>query len=108
MLLLVRALEKRLVHTERIRKGIFRVHQFEKIEQIVFSKPEDSWKEYEKMIGITEEFFQKLEIPHRVVLLSSGDMGKISAKTYDLEVWMAGQNAYREAGFMLKLPRLSI
>ena len=77
-------------------KGIFRVHQFEKIEQIVFSKPEDSWKEHEKMIGITEEFFQKLEIPHRVVLLSSGDMGKISAKTYDLEVWMAGQNAYRE------------
>jgi len=77
-------------------KGIFRVHQFEKIEQIVFSKPEDSWKEHEKMIGVTEEFFQKLEIPHRVVLLSSGDMGKISAKTYDLEVWMAGQNAYRE------------
>jgi len=78
-------------------KGIFRVHQFEKIEQIVFSKPEDSWKEHEKMIGVTEEFFQKLEIPHRVVLLSSGDMGKISAKTYDLEVWMASQNAYREA-----------
>jgi len=77
-------------------KGIFRVHQFEKIEQFVFSKPEDSWKEHENMIAITEEFFQKLEIPHRVVLLSSGDMGKISAKTYDLEVWMAGQNAYRE------------
>jgi len=77
-------------------KGIFRVHQFEKIEQFVFSKPEDSWKEHEKMIGVTEEFFQKLEIPHMVVLLSSGDMGKISAKTYDLEVWMAGQNAYRE------------
>jgi seryl-tRNA synthetase len=77
-------------------KGIFRVHQFEKIEQFVFSKPEDSWKEHENMIGVTEEFFQKLEIPHRVVLLSSGDMGKISAKTYDLEVWMAGQNAYRE------------
>ena len=78
-------------------KGIFRVHQFEKIEQFVFSKPEDSWKAHENMIGITEEFFQKLEIPHRVVLLSSGDMGKISAKTYDLEVWMASQNAYREA-----------
>ena len=77
-------------------KGIFRVHQFEKIEQFVFSKPEDSWKEHENMIAITEEFFQKLEIPHKVVLLSSGDMGKISAKTYDLEVWMAGQNAYRE------------
>jgi len=77
-------------------KGIFRVHQFEKIEQFVFSKPEDSWKEHENMISVTEEFFQKLEIPHKVVLLSSGDMGKISAKTYDLEVWMAGQNAYRE------------
>jgi len=77
-------------------KGIFRVHQFEKIEQFVFSKPEDSWNEHENMITVTEEFFQKLEIPHKVVLLSSGDMGKISAKTYDLEVWMAGQNAYRE------------
>jgi len=78
-------------------KGIFRVHQFEKIEQFVFSKPEDSWNEHENMIAITEEFFQKLEIPHKVVLLSSGDMGKISAKTYDLEVWIASQNAYREA-----------
>ena len=78
-------------------KGIFRVHQFEKIEQVVFSKPEDSWNEHENMIAITEEFFQKLEIPHRVVLLSSSDMGKISAKTYDLEVWIASQNAYREA-----------
>jgi len=78
-------------------KGIFRVHQFEKIEQVVFSKPEDSWDEHENMIAITEEFFQKLEIPHRVVLLSSGDMGKISAKTYDLEIWIASQNAYREA-----------
>ena len=77
-------------------KGIFRVHQFEKVEQFVFSRPEDSWKEHEKMIAITEEFFQKLEIPYRVMLLSSGDMGKISAKTYDLETWMAGQNAYRE------------
>ena len=76
--------------------GIFRVHQFEKVEQFVFSRPEDSWEEHEKMITITEEFFQKLEIPYRVMLLSSGDMGKISAKTYDLETWMAGQNAYRE------------
>jgi seryl-tRNA synthetase len=77
-------------------KGIFRVHQFEKIEQFVFSKPDDSCNQHEKMIAITEEFFQKLEIPYRIVLLASGDMGKISAKTYDLEVWMAGQNAYRE------------
>ena len=81
---------------ERIKKGIFRVHQFEKIEQFVFTRPEDSWKEHERMITTAEEFYQKLEIPHRVMLLSSADMGKISAKTYDVEAWMAGQNAYRE------------
>lgn len=77
-------------------KGIFRVHQFEKIEQFVFSRPEDSWKEHELMISIAEEFYQKIGIPYKVMLLSSGDMGKISAKTYDIEAWMAGQNAYRE------------
>ena len=80
----------------RDQKGIFRVHQFDKIEQFVFSRPEDSWKEHERMISVAEEFYQNLDIPHRVVLLSSGDMGKISAKTYDIEGWMAGQNAYRE------------
>ena len=80
----------------RDQKGIFRVHQFDKIEQFVFSKPEDSWKEHEKMLAVAEEFYQKLEIPYRVMLLSSGDIGKISAKTYDIEAWMAGQNAYRE------------
>ncbi len=77
-------------------KGIFRVHQFEKIEQFVFSRPEDSWKEHEKMISVAEEFYQKLGIPHKVMLLSSGDMGKISAKTFDIEAWMQGQNAFRE------------
>ncbi|MGD2106517.1 MAG: serine--tRNA ligase [Nitrosopumilaceae archaeon] len=80
----------------RDQKGIFRVHQFDKIEQFVFTRPEDSWKEHERMLETAEEFYQKLEIPYRVVLLSSGDMGKISAKTYDIEAWMAGQNAYRE------------
>ena len=77
-------------------KGIFRVHQFEKIEQFIFCRPEESWEEHEKMIKNTEEFYQQLEIPYRLMLLSSGDMGKISAKTYDIEAWMAGQNAYRE------------
>ena len=77
-------------------KGIFRVHQFDKIEQFVFAKPENSWNEHEKMISNTEEFYQKLEIPFKVMLLSSGDMGKVSAKTFDVEAWMAGQNAYRE------------
>jgi len=80
----------------RDQKGIFRVHQFDKIEQFIFSKPEDSWKEHEKMLAVAEEFYQKLEIPYRVMLLSTGDIGKISAKTYDIEAWMAGQNAYRE------------
>jgi seryl-tRNA synthetase len=77
-------------------KGIFRVHQFEKIEQFVFSRPEDSWKEHELMLSIAEEFYKNLGIPYKVMLLSSGDMGKISAKTYDIEAWMCGQNAYRE------------
>tara|TARA_B100001750_G_scaffold178664_1_gene146979 strand:- start:6 stop:1268 length:1263 start_codon:yes stop_codon:yes gene_type:complete len=77
-------------------KGIFRVHQFDKIEQFVFAKPENSCDEHEKMISITEEFYEKLEIPFKVMLLSSGDMGKVSAKTFDIEAWMAGQNAYRE------------
>ncbi len=80
----------------RDQKGIFRVHQFDKIEQFVFSRPEDSWNEHEKMLARTEEFYQSLDIPYRVMLLSTGDMGKVSAKTYDVEAWMAGQKAYRE------------
>lgn len=80
----------------RDQKGIFRVHQFEKVEQFVFARPEDSWKEHERMLEIAEEFYQNLELPFRTMLLSSGDMGKISAKTYDIEAWMSGQNAYRE------------
>lgn len=77
-------------------KGIFRVHQFEKVEQFVYSRPEDSWKEHEKMLALAQEFFNKLGLPYRVMLLCSGDTGKISAKTYDIEAWMTGQSAYRE------------
>jgi len=80
----------------RDQKGIFRVHQFDKIEQFVFARPEESWREHEMMLSVAEDFYQKLEIPYKVMLLSSGDMGKVSAKTYDIEAWMAGQNAYRE------------
>ncbi|PIW35159.1 MAG: serine--tRNA ligase [Nitrosopumilales archaeon CG15_BIG_FIL_POST_REV_8_21_14_020_33_23] len=80
----------------RDQKGIFRVHQFDKIEQFVFSRPEESWKEHERMLSVAEEFYQNIETPYKVMLLSSGDMGKVSAKTYDIEAWMAGQNAYRE------------
>ncbi|MEW5841421.1 MAG: serine--tRNA ligase [Thermoproteota archaeon] len=77
-------------------KGIFRVHQFDKVEQFVYCRPEDSWQEHERMLAISQEFFDRLQIPYRVVLLSSGDTGKISAKTYDIEAWMPGQGAYRE------------
>jgi len=77
-------------------KGIFRVHQFEKIEQFIFSKPEDSWKLQEEMLENAKEFYRQLEIPYRVVLLSTGDMGKVSARTFDIEAWMAEQNTYRE------------
>ncbi|HKH89492.1 MAG TPA: serine--tRNA ligase [Nitrososphaera sp.] len=77
-------------------KGIFRVHQFEKAEQFIFCRPEESWREHERMLALSEEFFKQLGIPYRVMLLCSGDTGKISAKTYDIEAWMAGQNAYRE------------
>ncbi|WP_157927673.1 serine--tRNA ligase [Candidatus Nitrosotalea okcheonensis] len=80
----------------RDQKGIFRVHQFEKVEQFVFTRPEDSWHEHERMLAIAEEFYQKIGIPYRIMLLSSVDLGKVSAKTYDLEAWMTGQRNYRE------------
>src|SRR6266540_5442176 len=77
-------------------KGIFRVHQFEKVEQFVFCKPEDSKNEHERMLSLTEKFYQSLGIPYRITLLCSADTGKVSAKTYDIEAWFPGQDAYRE------------
>jgi seryl-tRNA synthetase len=77
-------------------KGIFRVHHFDKVEQFVYSRPEESWKEHERMLNIAEEFYTKLGIPYRVVLLCSADLGKISSKTYDIEAWIPAQKNYRE------------
>ncbi|HKX96885.1 MAG TPA: serine--tRNA ligase [Candidatus Nitrosocosmicus sp.] len=77
-------------------KGLFRVHQFEKVEQFVFCKPEDSWKEHERLLRVTEKFYEILEIPFRTIILCSGDLGKVSAKTYDIEAWFPAQNSYRE------------
>ena len=77
-------------------KGIFRVHQFEKVEQVIFSRPEDSWKEHERMLDLTERLYENLGLPVRTVLLCSADIGKISAKTYDIEAWFPEQNSYRE------------
>jgi seryl-tRNA synthetase len=77
-------------------KGIFRVHQFEKVEQFVFCKPEDSPKEHELLIRNAEEFFQDLKLPYRIVNVCSGDLGTVAAKKYDLEAWLPGQGKYRE------------
>ena len=76
--------------------GIFRVPQFEKVEQFIYCSPENSKDEHESMLAVSEEFYEQIGIPNRVVLLCSADLGKISAKTYDIEAWLPGQNAYRE------------
>ncbi|MEM2094311.1 MAG: serine--tRNA ligase [Candidatus Bathyarchaeia archaeon] len=77
-------------------KGIFRTHQFEKVEQFVFCRQEDSPKEHEQLIANAEEFFQSLRIPYRVVNVCSGDLGTVAAKKYDLEAWLPGQKKFRE------------
>ncbi|MEM4497016.1 MAG: serine--tRNA ligase [Archaeoglobaceae archaeon] len=77
-------------------KGIFRVHQFNKVEQFVFCLPEDSWKWHEKLIENVEKIWQGLEIPYRIVNVCSGDIGVVAAKKYDLEAWMPAQAKYRE------------
>ena len=77
-------------------KGIFRVHQFIKVEQFVFSHPDESWKWHEKLISNAEELWQQLGIPYRIVNIASGDLGMVAAKKYDLEAWMPAQGRYRE------------
>jgi seryl-tRNA synthetase len=79
-------------------RGIFRTHQFNKIEQFVFCKPEDSWKIHEELIQNAEELVQKLGLPYRIVNCCTGDIGTVAAKKYDIEAWMPAQNAYREIG----------
>ncbi|MDT7867263.1 MAG: serine--tRNA ligase [Acidianus sp.] len=77
-------------------KGIFRVHQFHKVEQFIFSKPEESRQLHEEIISNAEELFQGLGLPYRVVNIASGDLGACAVKKYDLEVWMPAQGKYRE------------
>lgn len=79
-------------------KGIFRIHQFEKIEQFVFCKPENSWKEFDLILKNSEEILKQLEIPFRFVVLSSQDTGRVPTKTIDFEGWFPSQKAYRELG----------
>ncbi len=76
--------------------GMFRVHQFDKVEMFSFTRPEDSWDEHELLVGIEEEIIGNLELPYRVVNIAAGDLGGSAAKKYDIEVWLPGQGRYRE------------
>jgi seryl-tRNA synthetase len=77
-------------------RGIIRQHQFQKVELVKFTRPEESYEEHEKLTRDAEEILQKLGLHYRTMLLSTGDMGASSAKTYDIEVWLPGQQLYRE------------
>ena len=77
-------------------RGMLRQHQFQKVELVSVTRPEDSEAEHERMTGCAEEVLKRLGLPYRVMLLSSGDMGFAARKTYDLEVWLPAQNTYRE------------
>jgi len=77
-------------------KGIFRVHQFHKVEQFVFSLPEDSWEWHEKLIQNAEELWKGLDLPYRIVDICTGELGPVAARKYDLESWMPAQGKYRE------------
>jgi seryl-tRNA synthetase len=77
-------------------RGIFRVHQFDKVEMFAFVRPEDSPEEHERLLAVEEEIVTALEIPYRVVNIAAWDLGASAAKKYDLEAWMPGQARYRE------------
>ncbi|KAF8819057.1 putative seryl-tRna synthetase, cytoplasmic [Cardiosporidium cionae] len=76
--------------------GVFRVHQFEKVEQFCITSPEKSWEMHEEMIAIAEEFYQSLDIPYRIVSIVSGALNDAAAKKYDLEAWFPGYNDFKE------------
>ncbi|BAO38146.1 seryl-tRNA synthetase [Kluyveromyces marxianus] len=76
--------------------GVFRVHAFEKIEQFVLAEPDKSWEEFDRMISLSEEFYQSLGLPYRVVGIVSGELNNAAAKKYDLEAWFPYQKEYKE------------
>jgi len=76
--------------------GIFRVHRFEKVEQFIFSKPEESWQYHEELLANSEEIYKELELPYRIVNVASGELNDNAAKKYDLEVWFPASESYRE------------
>jgi seryl-tRNA synthetase len=77
-------------------RGMIRQHQFTKVEMVSVTRPEDSDAELERMTGCAEEVLKRLDLPYRVVVLCTGDMGFSARKTYDIEVWLPGQDRYRE------------
>ncbi|EKN3429011.1 serine--tRNA ligase, partial [Yersinia enterocolitica] len=77
-------------------RGLIRMHQFDKVEMVQITRPEDSMAALEELTGHAEKVLQLLELPYRKMLLCTGDMGFGSSKTYDLEVWLPAQNTYRE------------
>jgi seryl-tRNA synthetase len=76
--------------------GIFRVHQFDKVEMFVFTDPEDSTQEHDRLLAVEESLVQQLEVPYRVVNVAAGDLGAAAAKKYDIEAWFPGEQAFRE------------
>lgn len=78
-------------------RGIFRTHQFEKVEMYSYARADDSWQEHERLVAIEERIMQALEIPYRVVVVCTGELGASAAKKVDLEAWFPGQRRYREA-----------
>jgi seryl-tRNA synthetase len=77
-------------------RGLIRQHQFDKVEMMAFTEPGESYNELERLTSCAEEVLKRLELPYRTVMLCTGDIGFASAKTYDIEVWLPGQNTYRE------------
>ena len=76
--------------------GIFRIHQFEKVEQFIYCAPDKSWEEFDKMIETSEKFYQALELPYQVIKIVSGGLNDAAAMKYDLEAWFPGYDAFRE------------
>ena len=87
-------------------RGMIRQHQFYKVEMVSITTPDQSPAEHERMTNCAEEILKRLALPYRVVVLCSGDTGFASRKTHDIEVWLPGQNAYREISSCLQLRRL--
>jgi seryl-tRNA synthetase len=77
-------------------RGIFRVHQFDKVEMFTFARPEESWEEHERILAIEERIYTTLGLPYRVVNIAAGDLGAAAAKKYDLEAWLPSEGCYRE------------